>query len=326
MRVRITHIDGKIPNLALMRLSSFHKNRGDEVVFTRSVNYSIFDGKYDRVYGSVLFSQSLPLLERFRRTFPDAIVGGSGSGNLLSVEEIIGENQEGADYEPYPDFDASIGYTQRGCRLRCGFCVVPDREGKPKTAQTIAEIWRGDPFPGKILLLDNDFFGQPERDWRARIDEMIAGRFRVCFSQGINIRKITDDEARALASIQYRDTKFKNRRLYAAWDNLRDEKIFFDGVDRLEKAGIPPKHLMVYMLIGYDPTETFDRLMYRFNRMVQIGILPYPMVYGSGNATLKAFQRWVIRGLYHHIPFEEYSRNPEVKKKVRNHEINTVQR
>lgn len=314
MRVRITQIDGKLPNLALMRLSSYHKSRGDEVVFTRSVDRSLFDGNYDRVYGSILFTQSLPLLIRFKRYFPDAIVGGSASGNIRTIEEVIGE-WDRSDYEPYPDFDASLGYTQRGCRLRCGFCVVPAREGKPKPVNTILEVWRGDPFPKKIILLDNDFFGQPERDWRARIDEMIAGRFRVCFTQGINVRKITDNEAKALASIEYRDGKFENRRLYTAWDNLRDENVFFDGIERLEKAGIPPKHLMVYMLIGYDPSETFDRLLHRFNRLVELGVLPYPMVYGSGNDKLKAFQRWVIRGLYRHVPFEEYKRNPEFKRK-----------
>lgn len=316
MRVRITQIDGKLPNLALMRLSSFHKERGDEIVFTRSVDRSLFDQKYDRVYGSIIFTQSLPLLTRFMRHFPDAIVGGSGSGNLQTIEDVIGEEWDRTDYEPYPDFDASLGYTQRGCRLRCGFCVVPAREGKPKPANTIGEIWRGDPFPRKIFLLDNDFFGQPEMNWRARIDEMISGRFRVCFDQGINIRKITDDEARALAGVEYRDAKFTNRRLYTAWDNLRDEKIFFDGVERLEKAGIPSKHLMVYMLIGYDPSETFERLLHRFNRLVELGVLPYPMLYGSGDDKLKAFQRWVIRGLYRYVPFDEYRRNPEFNRKT----------
>ena len=311
MRVRITQIDGKLPNLALMRLSGYHKNRGDEVVFTRSVERSLFDRAYDRVYGSVLFTQSLPLLTRFKRHFPNALVGGSGSGNLRTVEEVIGDEEHRVDYEAYPEFDASLGYTQRGCRLRCGFCIVPDREGKPRPASTIGEIWRGEPWPRKIFLLDNDFFGQTEKDWRGRIDEMIAGRFRVCFNQGINIRKITDDEAKALAGVEYRDAKFTNRRLYTAWDNLRDETVFFDGVDRLEKAGIPPKHLMVYMLIGYDPGETFDRLLHRFDRMVRRGVLPYPMVYGAGTPKLKAFQRWVIRGVYRHVPFDEYTRNPE---------------
>ena len=313
MKIRITQIDGKLPNLALMRLSGFHKNHGDEVFFTRNVERSLFEGQYDRVYGSIIFSKSEHLLSVFRQNFPEAIIGGSGSGNLMTIEEIIGNDPVLPDYSFYTDFEASIGYTQRGCRLKCGFCIVPIREGKPKTAQTIAEMWRGEPFPKNIHLLDNDFFGQPEKDWQKRIDEIITGHFRVCFSQGINIRKITDNEAEALASIEYRDTKFAHKRLYTAWDNLRDEKVFFEGVDRLGKAGIPPKHLMVYMLVGYDPTETFERLLYRFNRMVEIGILPYPMVYGSGSTKLKAFQRWVIRGLYRYVPFEEYNRNPEIK-------------
>lgn len=311
MRVRITQIDGKLPNLALMRLSSYHKSRGDEVVFTRKIDRSLFDKYYDRIYGSIIFTKSEPLLSQFLRNFPSAIVGGSASGNCWTIEEVIGGEWNAADYEFYPDFEFSLGYTQRGCRLKCGFCVVPIREGKPKKANRIRDIWRGDPWPKKIILLDNDFFGQPELEWRGRIEEIALGKYKVCFTQGINIRNLTDDQAKALSTIQYRDSKFEQRRLYTAWDNLRDEKVFFDGVERLEKAGIPSKHLMVYMLIGYDPSETFERLLYRFNRMVGLGVLPYPMVYGSGNDKLKAFQRWVIRGLYQYVPFEDYTRNPE---------------
>lgn len=76
----------------------------------------------------------------------------------------------------------------------------------------------------------------------------------------------------------------------------------------LERAGIPPKHLMAYMLIGYDPLETWTRIWHRFNRMVERGIDPYPMVYDRRRADLLCFQRWVITGLYRHVPWPEYQR------------------
>src|SRR5256885_16921060 len=115
-------------------------------------------------------------------------------------------------YTDYPEFEASIGYTQRGCRMAgpkspCRqFCVVPDKEGFPVGAQTIAEIWRGDPYPRKLHLLDNDFFGGPA--WRSRIDEIRQGGFKVCMAQGFNTRLITPEAAEALASVEYRNTKF----------------------------------------------------------------------------------------------------------------------
>jgi hypothetical protein len=208
------------------------------------------------------------------------------------------------DYGGYPEFQESIGFTQRGCRLKCKFCVVPAKEGKPRSTNTIAAIWRGGDYPKKLHLLDNDFFGQPE--WRDRIAEIREGAFRVCLSQGINVRLINDESAAALAGIEYRDTRFSRRILYTAWDNIGDEKVFFRGVDTLEKAGIPPTHLRAYMLVGFDPLETWDRIWTRFNRMVERGIEPYPMVYSERRKDLKAFQRWVVMGLYRFVPWDEY--------------------
>jgi hypothetical protein len=64
---------------------------------------------------------------------------------------------------------------------------VPKKEGKNRSAATIAEIWRGPPHAKHLHLLDNDFFGQPRDQWEARVDEIRAGGFRVCFNQGINV-------------------------------------------------------------------------------------------------------------------------------------------
>ena len=50
------------------------------------------------------------------------------------------------------------------------------------------------------------------------------------------------------------------------------------GVDTLEAAGIPPTCLLVYMLIGFDRRETWERVLYRFRKMTARGIRPFPMV------------------------------------------------
>lgn len=303
MHVRLTQLDGALPNLAIMRLASWHIDRGDTVVVTRHLEREPTERPYDRVYGSVIFDFSRARLERFVRAWPTAIYGGTGSGHWENLESLIGPWEQYA-YSGYPDFRESIGFTQRGCRLKCKFCVVPKKEGKPRHVSTIENIWRGEPFPKKLHLLDNDFFGGPF--WRERIAEIRDGGFRVCLSQGINVRLINDETAEALASIQYRDTKFRKRKLYTAWDNLGDEKVFFRGVDTLERAGVPAKHLRVYMLIGFDKAETWDRIWHRFNRMVERGIEPYPMVFDRSRKDLCAFQRWVVTGLYRAVTFEEY--------------------
>lgn len=307
MNVRLTQLDGALPNLALMRLASWHLERGDEVLVTRRIERDLFEPEYQTVYGSVLFDFSGDRLERFRKVWPQAIIGGTGAGAEqlgVGVEKVIGPHQR-VDYSGYPDFQASIGFTQRGCRLRCKFCVVPRKEGKPVAVGTIADIWRRAPYPKKLHLLDNDFFGNPE--WRERIREIREGGFRVCLSQGINVRLLNPESAEALASIEYRDTKFSRKRLYTAWDNLKDEAVFFRGMDTLERAGIPGRNVMAYMLIGFDPTETWARIWHRFNKMVERGIKPYPMVYNRARKDLCAFQRWVNLGLYRIVPWDEYT-------------------
>lgn len=116
----------------------------------------------------------------------------------------------------------------------------------------------------------------------------------------------SEDLAAALASIAYRDSSFRRRRVYTAWDNLKDEKVFFRGIDRLEAAGIPPRHVMAYMLVGYDPAETWARIFHRFEEMTARGVLPYPMVFDPARRDLKAFQRWVVTGLYRAVPWSDY--------------------
>lgn len=325
MIVRLTQIDGKLPNLALMKLAAHHRALGDELYFTKHVERDMLEPDYGRVYGSAIFSFSAERVAKFRQEFPEAIVGGTHNlDDNTTVEKVLGiEENETYDYSIYPNFDGSIGFTQRGCRLRCGFCVVPKKEGKPRPVNTITSIWRGGDHPKHIHLLDNDFFGQPTVDWEARIDEIKSGGFKVCWNQGINIRMIDDTAAANLAQVGYWDDSFKVRRLYTAWDNIGDEERFFKGVDTLERHGIHPRNLLVYMLIGYDKRETWERLFYRFNKMVEREIRPYPMVYGDRDRglpiggcnqkierrTLAEFQRWVIRKAYTFLPFEFYDVN-----------------
>jgi hypothetical protein len=305
-RVLLIHIDGKLPNLALMKLAHWHKSQGDEVSLTRELDPQLFDSKPDRVYASTIFTFSLARTERVRRNYPNALIGGTGSGEQREVEKLIGSEYEHYDYSVYPGYPYSIGFTARGCRLSCKFCVVPQKEGKPRSVNTIADIWRAG-TEKNVVLLDNDFFGQPKEQWQARCDEIIRGGFKVNFTTGINIRMITDESAEWLSKLPCYDLDFKSKRIYTAWDNLRDEKVFFEGLDRLEKHGVPPNNLMVYMLVGWDKEETWERIFYRFNRLVERGVKPYPMVYNNERKDLKKFQRWVVRRYYQFVPWDEYN-------------------
>lgn len=339
--VRITQLDGKLPNLALMRIAAWHRSQGDDVRWEFGTARKAHEPDYDFVYGSAIFSTTEKAVEKFKLDFPDAIVGGSGGDMKLRVEQVVPESFRGLDYSGYPDFDGSLGYAMRGCRFKCGFCIVPKMEGAARSTaagnSAVYTIWRGDHYPKHLHLLDNDFFGNP--DWRNVVADIVEGGFKVCINQGINVRllagdpwnvpkkdwtpevvaaaeRLADEQCEAIVRMVPRDTKFEKRRLYAAWDNIGDEEVFFKGVDRLERAGWKPTWITAYMLIGYDPRETWERIMYRFSRMVGRGIVPYPMVHNRFKVErpevyrrMKQFQRWAIWGMYRNGSFDDYDPN-----------------
>jgi hypothetical protein len=297
VKVLLLQLDGSFPNLALMRIAAHHRDLGDDVVFRRAskperVAPHIGDW-FDRVYASSIFSifeESRACVEAVRWQWPGAFVGGTGVGLENKLEDVGIETEGLLDYSIYPRFQHSMGFSQRGCRLNCSFCGVPGKEGKVRETATISEIYRGDPWPKNILLLDNDFFGQPA--WRERIREIRDGGFRVSFNQGINARFITDEAAAALADIDVRDDGFTRRRIYTAWDNRKDEKRLFDGLERLVRLGnFKPDQIMVYMLIGYWPGETHADRDYRRQKLREFGARPYPMPF-ERTEELMGFSRW----------------------------------
>ena len=303
MDVLLIQIDGKLPNLALMRIAAHHRERGDRIELRHGTDFGgLFDDSFDRVYASTMFDRSRPFVHKVLASYPGAFIGGTGWDPGRQLEDI-GITTSDLNYSIYPDYRHSIGFTMRGCRLRCPFCVVPAKEGRARANGAIAEIWRGEPWPREIVLLDNDFFGNPE--WRERLQEIRDGRFKVCFTQGINARILTAEQAEGIASVDYRDSRMAERRLYTAWDNTRDESRFFAGLDLLCRNGVRPRHLLVYMLIGFAPGETHEDRDYRRRKLREFGALPYPMPY-QRTRELVGFQRWVVGAYDKRVSWEEW--------------------
>ena len=305
-RILLLQLDGKLPNLALMRLAAFHRERGNAVELRKAGNASmiergLWDEPPDRVYASTIFQRTRPVAQRLLELHPEATIGGTGWD--VTSRLPTGVEACAPDYSDYPAFRQSIGFTQRGCRLRCPFCVVPKKEGAVQSEATVTDVWRGDPWPREVLLLDNDFFGQP--DWRDRIAELRGGRFRVSFVQGINARMIDREVAEAVASVNHRDDSMKRKRIYTAWDSKGDERRLFRGLQLLVDAGVKPDHIMVYMLIGYWPEETHEDRDYRRQRLREFGARPYPMAYGDSRE-LRGYQRWVIGAYDKSIPWSDW--------------------
>ena len=290
----LLQLDGKLPNIALMRLATHLRAKGERIAFAHVGNIPALEDVLripsSSVYASLIFERTRPVADHLKKLRPEAVVGGTG-WDLATTLESIGVTALHQDYSIYPEYIPSIGFTQRGCRLRCEFCVVPQKEGAMRGESTIADIWRGGDAAREIVLLDNDFFGQP--NWRDRIAELRDGKFKVSLCQGINARFLNEETAEALASIDYRALDMKAKRIYTAWDNTRDEERLFRGLSLLTARGINPKHLMVYMLIGHG--ESAEDREYRRKKLRDFGCLPYPMCFTRGSE-ISGFQRWVFSG------------------------------
>lgn len=306
MNVLLLQLDGSLPNLALMRIAAHHRGLGDVVVFrhartSEQARRFLWDAP-DVVYASMLFSKSRKLGQEVINSFQGAIVGGSG-WDLNARLEQHGITTQEHDYSLYPRFRQSIGYTSRGCRRRCSFCIVPQAEGAIHDVATILDVWRGHPHARELILLDNDFFGQ--LGWRARIRELRDGVFKVCFTQGVDLRSLTDEQARALAGTDYRNMAMRTKRIYGAWDSVGEEPSVLAGIHRLIDAGITPDHIMVYMLIGYQKNETHEHNEYRRQRLREYGVRPYPMPYRR-TAYTRGFQRWVTGAYDKRVPWKAW--------------------
>jgi hypothetical protein len=292
MNVGLYDVDSKIPNLAIMKISAYHKNLGHSV--ERFSPLSI--DSYDKIYASKIFNYSSS-----DNLFPDRMeIGGSAwdlKKNLPPEIEIVNP-----DYTFY-NYPHSIGFTMRGCRFNCKFCIVPQKEGKPKPFNTIDEIWtnRNSDF---IVLLDNDFFGNPL--WEDRINEIRKYDLKVSFSQGLNIRIITDEQAGALASVKFRNIKNISKSVCFAWDRFKDERLIDAGIERVIKAGIKPYQMMFFILIGFDTTPEQD--LYRVNKLANLGCDPFVMPYNKKDFYQRNFARWVNhKATFRSVKWQDYS-------------------
>lgn len=292
MKIGIYDVDNtNMPNLALMKISAWHKKQGDDVEM-----YSpLFLDDYDKIYASKVFdfSDSSGLI-------PDKmIIGGTGYDMQKQLPKEI--EFMPPDYTIY-NYPHNIGFTMRGCRLKCSFCVVPKKEGKPVSYSTIADIWsqRESKF---IVLLDNDFFGNP--DWKLRIEEILKFGLKVNFSQGLNIRNLKPDQAEALASVKFCNMHNTKNQVYFAWDDPRHEKLIHRGIARCVEAGIPPWKMAFYVLIGYHSTEAED--LHRVNILRDYGCDPYSMPFDKSDPYQNRFTRWVNhKAIFKTVPWEEY--------------------
>ncbi len=330
MNVLLLQLDGKLPNLALMRIAHWHTERGHDVELrragnARAVSPRFGDPVWDRVYGSLIFESTRGLAEYAMKYYPTIELGGTGWDLRVTLADVgIDEGPYGLGYRHYPKFRSAIGFSQRGCRLSCDFCVVPRKEGKARSVASIRELHAmrldtkprgGWPNAPEIMLLDNDFFGNPNwvdvhdelRGYKYTINDGVtlrASAYKVDLTQGINARALNDETALAMSQLDYRASNMRDRRIYTAWDNIGHERPLMRGLELLAKYGVKPDHIMVYMLIGH--RDSHEDREYRRSQIRAFGARPYPMPLVR-TPELVGFQRWVVGAYDKRVPWDKWA-------------------
>ena len=146
MRIGLMDVDGHhFPNLCLMKLSAYHKARGDTVEWYDNEKW------YDLVYMSRVFTDTYSKDYEGSINAYQVIKGGTGYGLDNKLPDAIEHTHP--DYGLYPQFaGTAYGFLSRGCPRGCGFCIVGEKEGRKTVAVAdLSEFWDGEK---EIKLLD----------------------------------------------------------------------------------------------------------------------------------------------------------------------------
>jgi len=268
-KIELINVDSKIPNLALMKISAWHKSQGDKVDW----EFPLFQS--DIIYASCLYENHAGLIPI------GAIKGGVGIDPKISLPIKIEKMKP--DYSLYPNIDYSLGYTYRHCPRQCPWCIVWKMSiNKDKNHHSIWEFH--DPKFKKIMLLDNNLFASPR--WRQTFEEIWDANLRL-IEHGFDVRLLNEEKAEAL-----RKTKFIGQ-FHFAFDQPEYEDVVKHGIALLKKAKVNLNRVTFYVLCGFNTTPRQDINRVRILR--ELGVLPFVMKYHNNSTGLNRFARLASR-------------------------------
>lgn len=279
MKIGLIDVDGhNFPNLALMKISAYHKAKGDDVDWCIPLLH------YDIVYQSKVFDETYSADIDYIPQADKIIKGGTGY-DLHSVLPDEIEHQY-PDYSLYPELtkDIAYGYLTRGCPRACHFCIVAEKEGRcSHKVADLNEFWRGQK---NIKLLDPNILAC--REHIDLLKQLKESKANVDFTQGIDARLLTEQNIELINAIKVKEIHF-------AWDYMKEEKSVIKGLDLYSKLAKRKPHGnygAVYVLTNYD--TSMEQNLYRIYTLRNMGYDPYVMIYDKPNAPreIRLLQRW----------------------------------
>lgn len=278
MNIGLIDVDGhNFPNLALMKISAYHKAKRDTVEWCFPLAH------YDIVYQSKVFDETYSPDIDWYPNADEIIKGGTGYGLDNTLPEEIEHIYP--DYSLYPEEminDTAYGFLTRGCPRGCKFCIVASKEGRRSyKVADLNEFWRGQK---RIELLDPNILACREHPDLLR--QLIESKAWVNFNQGLDIR-LTNEENISLIN------QIKVKEIHFAWDNPEDDLTpFFERYKALAKHKPHGHYGTVYCLTNFGSTMEQD--LYRIYTLRDLGYDPYVMIYDKPNAPKETrnLQRW----------------------------------
>lgn len=291
MKIGLLDVDGHgYPNLATMKLSTYHKKLGDEVERWKPTE------TYDLVYESRVFSDTYS--EDIEVTNADKVIKGGTGYAIHTVHgvELFDESMHSAlsdevdackpDYSIYPELDFAVSMTTRGCPNNCSWCIVPHKEGcLCKQVASAEDFYNGQ---NEIRVLDSNLtaLSNPER----LLQEYRETGAKVDFTGGLDVRRLTGPVVEEL-------NRMRIGRVRLAWDDASvDLEPYFVNFKRDFRRHACPA--TVYVLTNYGViTEEQDvqNALLRVYILSGLGYDPYIMIYNKPSAPLsiRRMQRWV---------------------------------
>jgi hypothetical protein len=256
MSILLIDVDSKIPNIALMKLSTYYKNKGDNVNFIRLTGKEfVYKNTHNIAYASIIFTKNKNNIKG------NVILGGTG----VSLEKELPEEIEHLmpDYSLYPENEYSIGFLTRGCCRNCSFCVVPIKEGIIHFYAHVEEFYNSK--LKYIRILDNNLFSYS--GWKKCLLELKKLNVRIKF-ENFDVRLLTEEKAELLSTI-----KVDGNYVFAL-DHPNEIPVFEQKVPILKKyfRSWMPKF---DILVGYNTTLADDLL--RIHLCMNNEFLPYIM-------------------------------------------------
>lgn len=281
------------PNYALMKISAYHKARGDSVEWWSPILTDTFDMIYSsKVFDFTPDNPYLPLT---------AIRGGTGYRDIPINQQLPPEIDAAfPDYSIYPECDYAIGYITRGCPNHCPWCVVPAKEGSIKPYGAWEQIVR--PDSKKLVLMDNNILASEYGI--SQLESLIGSGYAIDLNQGMDARLVDDRIAGILARLKW------IRFIRFSCDQIPQIEAIERAAELLEKHGKKPYNLFIYLLV----TKDVENAAYRVERLKRLkGISIYAQPERNDrkgiipNALQKEFaQRFVYGRCYLKESWAEY--------------------